>query len=144
MKTLLLGIVVLGIVLVGGSDVVAQDDKALEGTWIIVSAQMQGKEVPAKEIEDREATFADGKMTARKGTKTLNVFRYKANATTKPRSIDLDGIEGDEKGKKWLAIYEINGDEMKLCISVDGKDRPTEFRTQEGKNLVLLAFKRKK
>jgi uncharacterized protein (TIGR03067 family) len=139
-----LRVVSVALGLLGLSSVLAQDDKGLEDSWIIVSGQAQGKEVPAKEFQDGEVIFADGKMTAKKGGKTFNVFTYKLNVKTKPASIDFAGIDGAEKGKKQSAIYEITGQEMKLCISVDGKDRPTTFWTEEGRDWLLLVLKRKK
>jgi hypothetical protein len=43
-----------------------------------------------------------------------------------------------------LAIYEIDGDTLKVCYDLGGKNRPTEFKTKEGTALFLATYKREK
>jgi hypothetical protein len=41
------------------------------------------------------------------------------------------------------AIYEISGDTFKACYALRGASRPTEFKSAEGSDHVLVVYKRK-
>jgi uncharacterized protein (TIGR03067 family) len=56
--------------------------------------------------------------------------------------MDILGTEGPNKGKTFLAIYELTGDSLKICYDLEGKTRPTEFRTNPGTQLFLVLYKR--
>jgi hypothetical protein len=45
-----------------------------------------------------------------------------------------------------LSIYDLNGDEMKLCLRRPGnpQGRPTAFATERNSDLVLMVLKREK
>jgi uncharacterized protein (TIGR03067 family) len=79
-------------------------------------------------------TFAD---SVDKGT-------TKVDATAKPKTMDIMGTEGANKGKTMLAIYEDNGDTMRVCYDLTGKMRPTEFKTTADKPFFLVTWKREK
>ena len=59
-----------------------------------------------------------------------------------PKTINFTVAEGTDKGTKLAAIYALDGDSLKLCISAPGEKRPTEFRG--GKTAQLLEFKGEK
>lgn len=141
MKSLHVSMVVFGMLFLGTSGCMPQGDPSVEGSWIVVSVQQERKEVPKRDFQGDEFSFAGGKMTATKrGEK--QVLAYKLHATTKPRSIDFEEVVGDPRKK--LAIYEINGDELKLCINNQGNERPTAFQTDEAGKMSLVTLKRKK
>jgi uncharacterized protein (TIGR03067 family) len=52
--------------------------------------------------------------------------------------------EGPEKGNTALGIYELDGDEWKLCLTITAKDRPTEFAAKPKSGLGLEVLKREK
>lgn len=138
-----LGLVLSGNFLWGPSVAFSEDSSLLEGTWVIVSGETQGEKLPAQLLENNEIQFADGKMIAKQFGKAINVFTYKQDTSTKPKSIDFEVIEGSESGKKQLGIYEFEEGQLKLCASPDGKVRPPAFRSEKGKDWVLLVLKRK-
>jgi hypothetical protein len=43
-----------------------------------------------------------------------------------------------------LAIYELDGDQLKICYDLTGKSRPKEFSTKDAKQLFLVNYKRAK
>jgi hypothetical protein len=53
-------------------------------------------------------------------------------------------IEGPDKGKVMLGIYEIDGDKMKACFDPTGKQRPTEFKSEAGSQNFVNVHKRVK
>ena len=50
---------------------------------------------------------------------------------------------GDDKGAVIEGIYQWDGaDDFKVCAKIDGKERPTEFKSPENSHIVLIVFKR--
>ena len=117
-------------------------DKDLDGEWEVVSAIQGGKEQPPPErkqlvsIMGEKIVFKDGDETH---TGTLKLDPAKT-----PRTFDLTPDDGPEKGKTTKGIYEIKGDEMKVCHGDAGADRPKEFASKEGSGLALVTLKRVK
>jgi uncharacterized protein (TIGR03067 family) len=56
----------------------------------------------------------------------------------------ITGTDGPNKGKTFLAIYERDGDTLKVCYDLSGKAHPTEFKTAQGTQLFLVTYKREK
>ena len=68
----------------------------------------------------------------------------KLNPSAKPKALDITGTEGPNKGKTILAIYERDGDTLRVCYDLSGKSRPAEFKTTAGTHLFLVEYKRQK
>lgn len=121
----------------------AEDDaKAMEGTWVLESAELAGKPLAGDASKSIKLTMKDGKYTVvaespDHGTVTID-------STKKPKTMDIAGTDGPNKGKKFLAIYEIQGDTLKICYDLSGKERPTEFKSKEKTQLFLVTYKRAK
>ncbi len=140
------------LVLVAGLSLAADDAKKdpldeeyakFEGTWQIVSLEVDGMKLPAETIKDsrliikgKEFTMKE-KIATYKGTFTID-------AGKKPKTIDLKFTEGPEKGNTSYGIYELDGDDFKLCLTITAKDRPAEFATKAKSGLGLEVLKREK
>ena len=68
----------------------------------------------------------------------------KLDAGTTPKCVDLTVADGVQKDAVLEGVYELKGDELRLCVRVFGKDRPTEFKSPEGSSIALLTLKRQK
>ena len=58
--------------------------------------------------------------------------------------MDIKGTEGPNKGKTFLAIYELKDDKLTICYDLSGEARPTEFKTKPDTKLFLVTYERKK
>jgi uncharacterized protein (TIGR03067 family) len=58
--------------------------------------------------------------------------------------MDVKPVEGQNQGKTLLAIYELEGDDLKICFVESTKDRPTEFSADKDSGRVLHVYKRGK
>jgi uncharacterized protein (TIGR03067 family) len=122
-----------------------QDDpnkKALEqlqGAWKLESAQTAGKDVPPAEIEKMplQFTFKGDKVTIEEKGRPME-GTLKLDATKKPATMDLTPAKGDFTV---LAVYELEGDTLKLCFVKESKERPKSLDTT-GTKASLLVFKR--
>jgi uncharacterized protein (TIGR03067 family) len=68
----------------------------------------------------------------------------KIDTSKKPKTMDIIGAEGPNKGKTFLAIYELNGDTLRVCYNLGGKERPAEFKTTKDSLVFLATYQRAK
>lgn len=128
-----------------GDDAVAKDLKALAGTWRVVSFERDGKKLPPEALEKLRSIYTpDGKAKVLSDGKTIVEVTLKLDPAKTPKQSDSYYSEGELKGKTVFAIYEISGDDLKVCYSFPGKPRPTEFSSKEGSGQVNIAYKREK
>jgi uncharacterized protein (TIGR03067 family) len=118
------------------------DLKAMKGTWKVEKAVFMGSD--ATEIfKSVVLVIEDGKYTVTfagqddKGT-------MKLDAAKKPKRMTITGTEGPNKDKVIPCIYEIDGDTLKICYELDGKEPPTGFESKEGSKTLMATYKREK
>ena len=58
--------------------------------------------------------------------------------------INMIATEGENKGKPAQGIYALDGDMLKICYTLPGKDRPTAFDSKPGSAATLVIWKRAK
>ena len=91
----------------------AKDLAALNGKWLIVSAEFEGMDSTAIYRKKTLIVIEDGKLHFTDGFVNSQPTKFKLNVRTKPRSIDLE----DGKGKKVLqGIYDLDKESLKLCF----------------------------
>jgi uncharacterized protein (TIGR03067 family) len=122
----------------------ARDDaKLMNGTWLPSEAELAGEKFPDEVRKTITLVVADGEYTVTVG-KQPDRGTIKLDPTTKPKSLDITGTEGPNKGNTILAIYEISDDTLRVCYDLSGKERPTEFKTTSGSPRFLVTYRRKK
>src|SRR5262245_31013719 len=95
----------------------ADDQKAIQGTWKVQSAEAEGGAPPPEELEKIRFVIQGDVITIDRGEGQKRPAKYKLNAGKKPKQIDLVPEEGPEKGRTLVGIYEVTGDTLKLCLS---------------------------
>jgi uncharacterized protein (TIGR03067 family) len=121
----------------------AKDAEALQGTWLPTSAELSGKPFPDDILEAIKLVVKGDTYTVTIG-KQLDKGKVALKPSAKPSEMDITGVEGPNKGKKILAIYERDGDTLKICYDLGGKNRPTEFKSKEGTQQFFVTYKRAK
>jgi uncharacterized protein (TIGR03067 family) len=121
----------------------AKDSDVIQGTWLASTAELAGKPFPDEARQSIKLTLKDGKYAVSVG-KNADQGTVKLKPSAKPKAMDITGTEGPNKGKTIPAIYELDGDTLRICYDLSGKKRPTEFRTTEGTQLFLVTYKREK
>ena len=121
----------------------ATKEGSLAGTWLPSAAELAGKKFPDEVRKTIKLVVKGDKYTVTVGTK-VDQGTVKVNPAAKPKALDITGTDGPNKGKTILAIYERDGDTLRVCYDLSGKNRPTEFKTKEGTKLFLVTYKREK
>ncbi len=119
----------------------AQPAARLDGTWLAVAAERDGKS--AADAVGHTLTFSSGKFAIQRDGKTLYAGTYTADPNKKPSQIDFRNTTGGLKGT-WRGIYEITGDTLKTCDNAPNmsKPRPTVFSAPAGSGHISIVFRR--
>jgi uncharacterized protein (TIGR03067 family) len=126
----------------------------LENTWVMESSIISGEDA----IGVKDGMETKGEWTIRGnraamvqwtlGNNTATGVKYPFHVTIDPertpKRMDLRSLDPDlMEGKTWLAIYEIDGDTMRISISLDMKRR-TEFPAEPRSDEWRFVMKRLK
>jgi uncharacterized protein (TIGR03067 family) len=114
------------------------DLKKLQGTWNIVTLEMEGQQYPPgnSKIVIQGERFVSLNMGAEyEGTVSVD-------ESQSPRAFDLLFDQGPEAGNRSLGIYELDGDSWKICLGLAGKRRPTKFAAEKGSGHALETLRR--
>jgi uncharacterized protein (TIGR03067 family) len=118
------------------------DQKKLQGTWKVVSHELDGKEAPAEEGKEVKLTFRGTKVTFNVGENKFEAT-YKLDSAAKPKRIELSYSGGPAEGKTKQAIYHLEGNTLKICgNNTPGGEVPSEFVTKPESGEELLVLKR--
>ncbi len=144
---LMLAVAVLGLVswtYAQDKDKVAEEDKKFEGTWIVTAMEIRGNKADAQNFENMTFTFKGKKYEQKNGDELVEAGTQDLDPSKSPKHMDVNVTEGETKGQKQLAIYEIDGDKCKMCFAQHGeKDRPSKFDTKDTDHMYF-ELKRKK
>src|SRR6266571_2105623 len=97
----------------------------------------------AKDLNDTwKPTEGSKYQTKVKGKDESGTFKFDAAKT--PKTMDIMVGDGPNKDKTLLTIYDLTGDTLKVCYSLDGKTRPDKFESTGENKYLLIVYKRKK
>jgi RNA polymerase sigma-70 factor (ECF subfamily) len=116
------------------------DLERLQGAWVLVTGDMDGAPAPEGYAGNFRAVFTGHKLAFRTRdnqpiARFSREWTIQLDPTAKPKAMDLRS--GDQHAP---AIYELEGETLKLCGGDTGGKRPTEFKG--GPGLLFLVLKR--
>jgi uncharacterized protein (TIGR03067 family) len=120
-----------------------KDKKSLEGKWTPMSAELAGAKLSDVQLNTISLTIENDAYTVQAG-KSIDKGTLKFNFKSEPKTMDIVGTDGPNKGKTLLAIYEVQKDTLRICYDLAGKNRPTEFATSKEKPFFLVVYQRAK
>ena len=128
----------------GDSGGTANDEhKKLDGTWVVESVLPDPREKDPDVGKGIRCTIDGAKVVARlPGEQTPSGrLTIKIDPAGNPKTMDMQP-EGEKA--TILAIYELKGDNLRVCWGPLGKERPTEFAPKPGSGCGLVVLKREK
>ena len=119
-----------------------KDEKAIQGTWTVTAMTKDGKAAAAEDLKEVRVVISEDKVVLKFGD--VEVGKATLKLDTAKKHFDMTPQDGDNKDKTQEGIYELKGDELKLCLPQPGTDRPKEFKSTEGSKLTNIVLKRAK
>jgi uncharacterized protein (TIGR03067 family) len=117
----------------------AEAPAELQGTWKLVSVEIQGK---ARDFTDGPPRWIIKGNKVRYGGD--EIAQLTANAAAEPKIIDLEFLNPK---KVYEGVYAVEKDTLQICVNnqTEGvKERPNGFSTKDRENWRLLVFERDK
>jgi uncharacterized protein (TIGR03067 family) len=122
-----------------------KDMEALQGTWTAVILERNGQKAPEEVLKSFRVVIKGDKMIINPES-DHRTSTFKLDPSKKPKAMDNTPDQGPKKGMVLPAIYELEGDTLKICFDNEGVSdkRPTEFKTTPASGLALFVLKREK
>lgn len=129
------------------SSALVQDDvekelKKLKGSWKFVSSVVNGIKIPPTAFKSTVIEIDDNKMAFRDAGKAFDEIEITIDLAKKPKEIDLEYTSGLKKGIKEKGIFELDGDNLTICVSLQKDKRPKTFASPPGGSQQLWKLKR--
>lgn len=125
-----------------------QELKRLQGTWVLVSGEVEGRQVAAKAIKASRMTYSGDTITLstpHQSKRPITSRLKRLDPKKSPREMDWVRSAGPGTGRTMQAIYEFEGkNTYRVCFDPGGKGRPKEFATTTGGCRILHVWKRAK
>ena len=126
----------------------AEDLPRFAGTWRLAQAEMAGKAVPAEGLKGFtikvEGTSYQVILDRDPAAEPVERGTFSLQPEAQPKAITLKVTSGQNADKTVPAIYEFEGDKLRICYDLSGTKRPTEFKSAEGTRHYLVTYERLK
>ena len=113
----------------------------LQGVWNVIQVETEGYTLPT--------TFFKGATMSIRGERFVsigigNIYQgiIYADPDASPKTLDLQFTAGPDKGRTDRGIYELNDNELKICLAIRGKPRPGKFTAERGTGFAIEKLKR--
>ena len=110
----------------------------LNGTWIPITQEMNGKTLPKSFYEKQRLIIEDSLYTVIAESIDRGIVKVNGN------KLDIYGREGVNIGKHFTGLFELNKDKLTICYNLKGDYYPGDFITQNKSTLFMSVFTRLK
>jgi uncharacterized protein (TIGR03067 family) len=121
---------------------VKADLDKLQGTYKMVSLEVDGKAVPEDKLKSGRLTIKGDKYVVKVDEQTYETQMI-LDPEQKPKAIDMKFLDGANKDKTALGIYKIDGDTFTMCRRLNpGQARPQDFGTWPDTSAFMVVWKK--
>lgn len=118
-----------------------EDIERMQGTWEMMTLEVEGVSQPA-EMFTGTRIIIKGDTFASVTKEAFYAGSIKLQSRESPKRIDLIFTAGPEQGNISAGIYELEGDDLRICLGFAGVDRPKLFLTRAESGHALETLKR--
>ncbi len=125
-------------------DPVAAELRRLEGEWVPVAYESGGEKVEGEafrksEVADQVLTIRGGKFKVKSKDGPPQETDLKVDPAARPKTMDRTYTAGPLKGAVGRAIYELDGNTLRICTYFEKEERPRDFAAKES---FVLTYRR--
>jgi len=120
----------------------------LQGYWKPLQVEFENKpQMSAEAMKKITSVFDQNEYhlyykDVGKDPRRLALLNVTLDASTSPKTIHFEFASGSMKGQKRHGIYELAGNQLKLCYGPQDKPRPTSFAAPEKSGYFLEVWAR--
>ena len=122
------------------ADPVKQEVKKLEGTWVLVGMELNGRQYPQVRLQRLNYRLI---IKGNKATRQIRGRSYEQTFTVNPKK-NPKAIDTVQSGRTTKGIYQLDGDTLKICESLRGTVRPTTFTSGLRSRTRIWTWRREK
>jgi uncharacterized protein (TIGR03067 family) len=115
--------------------------RALEGTWSFARLEIDGNTIPASALAASQILI-DGDRFRTESPEATYEGIFNINVEEQPHEIDIEFVAGPEAGNWNYGIFRLDGQQLEICLDMNGKPRPAEFGTSPGGGHAYETLKR--
>jgi uncharacterized protein (TIGR03067 family) len=105
--------------------------RALEGTWSFARLEIDGNTIPVSAL-GASRILIDGDRFRTESPEATYEGIFNINVEAQPHEIDIEFVAGPEAGNWNFGIFRLDGQQLEVCLDINGKPRPAEFGTSPG------------
>ena len=109
---------------------------ALNGTWVPVSQEFGGKQLPPILFEKQKLVLLDSNYTFTAESIDKGVLDYSDG------KMDIYGRQGVNTGKHFMAIYKMENGQLTICYNLLGNRYPVAYATKGKPNFFISVYKK--
>ncbi|HZT56128.1 MAG TPA: TIGR03067 domain-containing protein [Burkholderiaceae bacterium] len=118
---------------------------ALRGDWVPVAAEVSGQVLPLADLRVSVLSFEDDRyLIIDHAGQVADAGRWQLGAEASPATLDLEGNEGPNAGRRVLAIVAIDGDRLCLGYDMEREQRPGSWRHEPDQLLLCITYLRRR
>lgn len=135
-----------------GANPVPDDLTSVQGNWKPLQCEYEGKsQMPADVMKqvtvvfdktEYHLYFVDKDKDGKPKVLRLALANIALDPATSPKSITFEFADGPLKGQKRHGIYELAGNQLKMCYGPVEKPKPTEFKAAANSGYFLETWAR--
>ena len=108
------------------------DLEKLQGTWVEATCEWKGENVVFNEQRPRWTRTIKGNRSfiGDENGEAIHDLTFSLKPGQRPKAIDVEVTQGPDSGQTNVGIYQFDGNSLKICWTIAGQERPTEFTTK--------------
>jgi uncharacterized protein (TIGR03067 family) len=114
----------------GPSATAAEEIKKLEGRWTVVAQEYDGERTPEFLLPFVKIAVKGSRLFQTSGDETYE-YAMAVDPQKTPKQMNFTFTDGAGKRETIPAIYELEGDKLKICACFKGEERPTDFSAKK-------------
>jgi len=115
----------------------------LQGTWRAMAGEAEGSPWPQEATTNIVVSIKGNAYTVTSPDFTDH-GEFSVDPSHQPKQMDVRPATGDDKGRTIAAIYELEGDRLRICYAHGESPRPTAFTAPADSGRILLTYTRQK